>query len=113
MSSSGKGTVMLRTYRILVAHIPHEVIAPSERVRRRMLRRAFRNRHSGVPGLVFLASLSLVFAPSLIAQTAGMGTLVGRVIDASGTTVANATVTATSADIGTNAKRDHRDGWLL
>jgi hypothetical protein len=33
LSSSGKGAVMLRTYRVLVAHIPREAMAPSERVR--------------------------------------------------------------------------------
>jgi hypothetical protein len=65
-----------------------------------MLRKIFRNRHSGVPGLVFLACLSVAFAPPLIAQTAGMGALTGRVTDASGNTVANATVTATSTDNG-------------
>ncbi len=64
-----------------------------------MLRKIFRNRH-GVPGLVFFVCLSVAFAPSLMAQTAGMGTLTGRVIDASGNAVANATVTATSADNG-------------
>ncbi len=65
-----------------------------------MLRKIFRNRHSGVPGLVFLVCLSVAFAPFLMAQTAGMGTLMGRVIDASGNGVTNATVTATSADNG-------------
>ncbi len=65
-----------------------------------MLRKIFRNRHSGVPGLVFLACLSVAFAPPLIAQTAGMGALTCRVTDASGNTVANATVTATSTDNG-------------
>ncbi len=65
-----------------------------------MLRKIFRNRHSGVPGLVFLACLSVAFAPPLIAQTAGMGALTGRVTDASGNTDANATVTATSTDNG-------------
>src|SRR5208282_5780208 len=53
-----------------------------------------------VPGLVFLACLSVPFAPSLIAQTAGVGALTGRVTDASGNAVANATVTATSIDNG-------------
>src|SRR5208282_1153220 len=65
-----------------------------------MLRNIFRNRHSGVPGFVFLVCLSVAFAPLLMAQTAGMGTLMGRVIDASGNAVANATVTVTSADNG-------------
>ena len=65
-----------------------------------MLRKIFRTRHSGVPGLIFLVCLSVAFAPSLIAQTAGMGALTGRVIDASGNAVANTTVTATSVDNG-------------
>jgi hypothetical protein len=65
-----------------------------------MLRKIFRNRHSGVPGLVLFACLSVAFAPSLIAQTAGMGVLTGRVTDASGGVLANATVTATSIDTG-------------
>ncbi len=65
-----------------------------------MLRKIFRNRHSGVPGLVFLVCLSLAFAPFLMARTTGTGALAGRVIDASGNTVANATVTATNADNG-------------
>ena len=45
---------------------------------------------------LFFVCLSIAFAPSLTAQTAGMGALTGRVIDASGHAVANATVTATS-----------------
>jgi len=65
-----------------------------------MLRQIFRNRHSGVPGLAFLVCLSVAFAPFLMAQTAGMGTLMGRVIDTSGNAVTNATVTATSVDNG-------------
>jgi hypothetical protein len=65
-----------------------------------MLRKVFRNRQSGVPGLVFLVCLSVTIAPSLMAQTAGMGTLTGRVVDASGNAVPNATVTATSTDNG-------------
>ena len=65
-----------------------------------MLRQIFRNRHSGVPGLAFWVCLSVAFAPFLMAQTAGMGTLMGRVIDTSGNAVTNATVTATSVDNG-------------
>ena len=65
-----------------------------------MLRQIFRNRHSGVPGLAFLVCLSVAFAPFLMAQTGGMGTLMGRVIDTSGNAVTNATVTATSVDNG-------------
>jgi hypothetical protein len=44
--------------------------------------------------------LSVAFAPSLMAQTAGTGALTGRVTDASGNVIANATVTATSVDTG-------------
>jgi hypothetical protein len=65
-----------------------------------MLRKIFRYRHRGVPGLVFLVCLPIAFAPSLMAQTAGMGALTGKVIDASGKAVANATVTATSTEKG-------------
>jgi hypothetical protein len=65
-----------------------------------MLRKIFRNRHIGVSGLVFLVCLSIGFAPSLMAQTAGAGALRGRVIDASGNGVTNATVTATGVDNG-------------
>ncbi len=65
-----------------------------------MLRKIFRNRHSGVPGLVFLVCLFVALAPSVMAQTARMGALTGRVTDASDGVVANATVTATSIDTG-------------
>ena len=64
-----------------------------------MLRKIFRNVYSCVPGVVVVC-LSVAFAPSLTAQTAGTGALTGRVIDASGNAVANATVTATSVDNG-------------
>ncbi len=75
-----------------------------------MLRKSFRNQHSSVHGLAFFACLCLVSASSLMAQTTGLGVLTGRVIDASGNAVANATVTATgiensqvrSATSGTN-----------
>jgi hypothetical protein len=63
-----------------------------------MLRKIFRNQHSGVRGLVFFVCLVVAFAPSLIAQTAGTGALTGRVTDASGNAVANATVTVTTVD---------------
>src|SRR5476651_1961782 len=63
-----------------------------------MLRKIFRNRNGDVPSLVFLVCLSVASAPSLIAQTTGLGALTGRVIDASGNAVANATVTATGID---------------
>src|ERR1035437_10250455 len=65
-----------------------------------MLRKIFRNRQYGVPGLVFFVGLSVAFAPFLMAQTAGTGKLTGRVIDASGNAIADATVTATSVDNG-------------
>jgi len=65
-----------------------------------MVRKIFRNRHSGVPGLVFLACLFVAFVPSLMAQAAGTGALTGRVTDASGNMIANATVTVTSVDTG-------------
>jgi Carboxypeptidase regulatory-like domain len=65
-----------------------------------MLRKILRRRHSGVAGLVLLVCLSVTFAPFLMAQTAGIGTLTGRVIDAAGNAVANATVTARSVDNG-------------
>jgi predicted phage tail protein len=64
-----------------------------------MLRKIFRNRHSGVPDLVFVC-LFAALAPSLMAQTAGTGVLTGRVTDASGGVAANATVTTTSVDNG-------------
>jgi hypothetical protein len=53
---------------------------------------------SSVSGLV--VSLFGMLAPSLIAQTAGKGVLTGKVTDASGSVVANASVTATSIDSG-------------
>jgi len=65
-----------------------------------MLRKIFRTRRSGDPGLGFFVCLSLAFAPFLMAQTTGTGALTGKVIDASGNGVANATVTATCADNG-------------
>ena len=50
--------------------------------------------------------LLLQLVPSLIAQTAGIGVLTGRVVDSSGNPVANATVTVTSMDNG-QAQSDH------
>ena len=64
-----------------------------------MRRTIFRKLHSGNPGIV-IACVFAVLIPSLIAQTAGMGVLKGKVTDASGGVVANATVTATSVDTG-------------
>src|SRR5208282_3955545 len=65
-----------------------------------MLRTIFRAQHSAAPpGLVFVW-LFAVLAPSLMAQTAGMGALTGKVTDPSGAVVANVTVMATSVDNG-------------
>ncbi len=61
------------------------------------MRNIFRNRLSRVAGLVLFVSLPFAFAPCLLAQTAGMGALTGKVVDTSGNAVANAAVTATSA----------------
>jgi len=64
-----------------------------------MLRNTFGNRHGAIPcSLAIWLLLQLV--PSLIAQTAGIGVLTGRVVDSSGNPVANATVTVTSLDNG-------------
>jgi len=63
-----------------------------------MLRKIFRNRHSSVYGLVLFACVCVAFAPFLTAQTTGLGVLTGRVIDASGDVVGNATVTATGIE---------------
>ncbi len=54
---------------------------------------------SSVSGFL-VVSLFGMLAPSLMAQTAGKGALTGRVSDASGGAVANASVTATSIDSG-------------
>src|SRR5208337_3840193 len=65
-----------------------------------MLRKIFRNQHSVVfPGVLF-AFLFVALTPSLLAQTAAVGALTGKVTDPSGAMVANVTVTATSADTG-------------
>jgi len=64
-----------------------------------MLRKLSRNLHSDSAGLVVIF-LFVALAPSLTAQTAGTGALAGRVTDASGGAVGNATVTATSAETG-------------
>ena len=64
-----------------------------------MLRNAFGNRPGALP-CVLAIWLLLQLVPSLIAQTAGMGVLTGRVVDSSGNPVANATVTVTSVDNG-------------
>ena len=54
---------------------------------------------SSVSGLLVVSLFGIV-VPSLIAQTAGKGGLTGRVTDASGGAVANASVTARSIDSG-------------
>ena len=64
-----------------------------------MLRNRFGNWHGAIP-CVLAIWLLVQLAPSLIAQTAGMGVLTGRVVDSSGNPVANATVTVTSVDNG-------------
>jgi hypothetical protein len=54
---------------------------------------------SRIPGFVVVCLLATL-APFLLAQTAGTGTLTGKVADASGGVLANVTVTATSVDTG-------------
>lgn len=61
-----------------------------------MLRRPWRSAFSEL----LVVSLFGMLAPSLLGQTAGKGTLTGRVTDASGKAVVNATVTATSLETG-------------
>ena len=64
-----------------------------------MSRNRFGNRTGAIPcALAIWLLLQLV--PSLIAQTAGMGVLTGRIVDSSGNPVANATMTVTSVDNG-------------
>lgn len=50
--------------------------------------------------LLLLFTIALAAAPSLLAQSAGTGSLTGTVSDSSGGVVPNATVTATSVDTG-------------
>jgi hypothetical protein len=64
-----------------------------------MLRNRFGNRTGALPCVLALGLL-LQLVPSLIAQTAGMGGMTGRVVDSSGNPVANATVTVTKVDNG-------------
>jgi hypothetical protein len=64
-----------------------------------MLRKISRNLLSGIPS-VAVVCLLIALAPSLIAQTAGIGALTGRVTGASGDAIANGTVTVTSIDDG-------------
>jgi len=64
-----------------------------------MHRTNFLNLGGCVPG-VFVVWLLVTMAPSLMAQMSGTGVLTGKVTDASGGVVANATVTATSIDSG-------------
>jgi hypothetical protein len=65
-----------------------------------MFSKVFRNRQTGVHGLVFLVYLFVEFAPSLMAQTVGTDVLTGMVNDASGNVIVNATVTVTNVDTG-------------
>jgi hypothetical protein len=58
-----------------------------------------KNRTSRYAWLV-VVSLFIVWAPSLMAQTAATGGLTGTVTDQTGAVVPNATVTVTSADTG-------------
>ncbi len=64
-----------------------------------MLRNTFGNRPGRARRLVVVCLLATL-APFLAAQTAATGTLTGKVLDASGAPVANAKVTAVSADTG-------------
>ena len=64
-----------------------------------MLRNRFGNRPDALP-CVLAIWLLLQLVPSLVAQTAGMGVLTGRVVDLSSNPVANATVTVTSVGNG-------------
>ncbi|MGA9964844.1 MAG: carboxypeptidase-like regulatory domain-containing protein [Terriglobales bacterium] len=63
-----------------------------------LLRNTLRNL-SLIPGLI-VVSVFVTLAPSLLAQIPGTGALAGKVTDASGGVVANATVTATRVDNG-------------
>ncbi len=64
-----------------------------------MFRNRFGNRLSALI-CVLAIWLILQLVPSLVAQTAGMGVLTGRIVDSSGNPVVNATVTVTSVDNG-------------
>jgi hypothetical protein len=64
-----------------------------------MLRNRFCKESGAVP-TVLAIFLLVQLIPSLLAQSAAMGTLRGTVTDASGRVVANATVTATNVDNG-------------
>jgi carboxypeptidase family protein len=64
-----------------------------------MLRNPSRNWRGDVTGRVVVCLL-VTLAPSLMAQTPRAGALTGRVTNASGGAVANATVTATTVDTG-------------
>ncbi len=77
-----------------------------------MSRNFCRSRQTAV-GFACVVCLSLAFAPSLPAQTPGMGTLgtlTGRVLDASGNAVANATVTVTNIDSDSSQTRSATAG---
>src|SRR5208282_5693204 len=51
-------------------------------------------------GTLLILFLSVILAPSLLAQTAGTGALRGTVTDSTGAVVPSATVSATSIDTG-------------
>ena len=53
-----------------------------------------------VVGVLLVICLFIVFAPSMMAQTASTGALTGTVKDPSGAVIPNATITATSLDSG-------------
>ena len=72
---------------------------PLESVKRRILRKSFRNLRSDLLDIL-VACLFVVLAPSVMAQTAGAGVLAGRLTDASGGVVGNAAVKATSVETG-------------
>src|ERR1700693_2470465 len=64
-----------------------------------MARNRFGNRPGALPCVLALWLL-LQLVPPLLAQTAGVGVLTGKVVDSSGNPVANVTVTVTSVDNG-------------
>ena len=64
-----------------------------------MLRNRFAKRTAAVVRLLTV-SLLVQLGPSVLAQTSTTGTLTGTVTDASGTAVANATITASNLDTG-------------
>lgn len=93
LSSSGKTTVMFRTYRRF------RCLGVIGKLRRQtqVVIMGFRlGRFCDVVGI----SLCLALSVGLVAQTTEMGILTGKISDSSGAPVANATVTVTSAETG-------------